>query len=155
MLKKYLKWTGIALLVALVVIQFFGIDKTNPPADPEQAFDRIEQPPEEVFTLIKHACYDCHSNHTTYPWYTSVQPLGWWIAGHIDHAREELNFSEWGTYSSKKKQHKMEEAAEEVAEKHMPLKSYTWMHPKARLSEEERQMLVDWFKSKSEESVPS
>lgn len=152
MLKTYLKWIAGGLLVALVVIQFFGIDTQNPPEDASMAFTQLVQPPTEVSSLLENACYDCHSNSTTYPWYTRLQPVGWWIAGHIDHGRDELNFSEWGTYDLPKRIHKMEEVAEEVEERHMPMSSYTWMHAEAKLSDEQRAVLVTWFEAKAKEA---
>ena len=137
----------IGLGAILIIIQFFQIDKTNPPVDKNQEFARIAKPSAEVTTLLKDACYDCHSYETQYPWYTSIAPFSWWIKRHIDEGREHLNFSVWGTYEAKRRAHKMEECYEEVEEKHMPLKSYVWMHPEAKLDEEQRALLVDWFKA--------
>lgn len=135
----------LGLLGVLVVIQFFRIDKTNPPVEPGQDFLNLAAPPAELGTLIRNACYDCHSNETKYPWYTNVQPVAWWVKDHIDEGREELNFSEWGTYNAKKRAHKMEEAVEETKEGEMPLSSYTWVHANSRLSDAQRQELAAWF----------
>lgn len=96
--------------------------------------------------LLKSACYDCHSNETEYPWYAQVQPLAWWIDHHVEEARESLNFSIWQTYSVKDMDHAFEECIEMVEEKEMPLTSFTLTHPEARLSELQRQQMVDWFK---------
>ncbi|MEZ4686843.1 MAG: heme-binding domain-containing protein [Bacteroidia bacterium] len=68
-------------------------------------------------------------------------------------AEEHLNFSEWASYSAKQQRHKLEECAEEVGEGEMPLKSYTWMHGEARLSQEQRDMLIEWFKTQMQ-AVP-
>lgn len=144
------------LAVVLVLIQFIRIDKTNPPLDEPNDFINLNKPPQQVTTLLKDACYDCHSHETKYPWYTNVAPVSWWIKGHINHGREHLNFSIWGTYEAKKRAHKMEECYEEVEEKHMPLKSYTWVHPEARLTEEQRATLVQWFKDNEHQtSIPN
>lgn len=137
----------LAFLAVLVLIQFFPINKTNPPADPKLDFITQMAPPEEVAELFKSACYDCHSNHTEYPWYANIQPVGWWLRGHIKGARKELNFSEWGTYSEKRKARKFEEIVEEVEEHEMPLKSYTWAHPDARLTDAQRKRIVYWIKN--------
>lgn len=135
----------IGVVIVLVGIQFITIDKTNPPVDASKDFMTITDPPAEVEKLIRTSCYDCHSNESTYPWYSNVAPVSWWVKDHINEAREELNFSEWGTYEWKRTDHKLEECAEEVDEGEMPLKSYLIAHSEARLSDEDRAKLVDWF----------
>jgi hypothetical protein len=147
-MKKRIKTILTMLLIVLLGMQSFRIDKTNPPHDPANDFLVMENPPAEVAEMMKNACYDCHSNLTKYPWYTNVAPMSWWIAGHIRHAREELNFSEWRSYNEEDKPKGLEEMAEEVLEKKMPLFSYIVAHPEARLSEEQRKVLADWFLSK-------
>lgn len=138
----------LAVVAILVVMQFFRIDKTNPTADPAKDFITAENPPAEMASLLKDACYDCHSYHTKYPWYTNIAPVSWWIKGHIDHGVEHLNFSTWTDYDADKRSHKLEEIAEEVEEKHMPLKSYTWLHPEAKMTDEQRTAMEEWAKSK-------
>ena len=152
---KFLEFLGrnrkkilLGLLVILVVMQFFGIDKTNPPVIEEIDFITLEQPPDNVAIMLKEACYDCHSNRTKYPWYTNVAPVSWWIKGHIDHGRQNLNFSDWGNFSDGKKEHKLEECIEFVQEKRMPLLSYIIAHPEAKISEEQRLAMAQWFQSK-------
>ncbi len=151
MRKKIFRYSLLLLLAALVIIQFFRIDKTNPEAVPEQDFFVAMNPPADIKTLIKDACYDCHSHHTTYPWYSNIAPVSWWLKDHVDHGRKHFNFSVWTTYSAKKAAHKMEEAFEEVEKGEMPLKSYLLTHGEARLSEADRSKLVAWFKTKYRE----
>ncbi len=69
---------------------------------------------------------------------------------HIDHGKEELNFSKWTEYSLKRKEHKFEELWEEVAKKKMPLNSYTWTHAEANLTSEQIDVVVTWAKSVQE-----
>lgn len=133
------------MIITFGVIQFWRIDQTNPPVDPALNYTNLNQAPAEVVTLLKNACYDCHSHETVYPWYANVAPVSWSLEGHINHARGELNFSEWGTYSEKKADHKKEEIVEMLEEKKMPLEAYVDMHEEADLSEEERKALIDWF----------
>ena len=148
-MKKRTRNIWLLVILAFVLMQFFPIEKTNPPSDPANDFITIENPPQQVGTLLKNACYDCHSYHTKYPWYANIQPVGWWIRSHYRGARQNLNYSEWRQYNEEDKPHGLEEMAEEVEEKTMPLKSYTWMHPDAKLSEKDRQVLVEYFKGKS------
>lgn len=137
----------IVLLVALVVIQFFQIDKTNPVTDINQDFLKIHETPTEIAAVIKASCYDCHSNNSAYPWYTNVQPVGWFVKGHIEEGKEHLNFSEFGTYTPKKQAHKLEECREMIEKGEMPLSSYTIIHGEATLSEAQQTTLVAYFKN--------
>lgn len=137
----------IGLVALLVIIQFFRIDKTNPAIVQENDFISQLNPPENIKQLLKTSCYDCHSDESTYPWYTNVAPISWWVKQHINEAREELNFSEWGTFTAKRKKHKLEEIYEEVGEGEMPLKSYLIVHSEAKLTTEQKNELVAWFKA--------
>ena len=138
---------GIGLFSLFLIIQIFHSDLTNPEYDIKNDFIVVEKPPVIVIDILQNSCYDCHSNKTEYPWYANVAPFSWWIIGHINEAREELNFSEWATYSVKRKKHKLKETIEEVEEGEMPLESYTWMHDDAGLSDEQVKLLTDWVKT--------
>ena len=142
MVKKIL----ILLLVVLVVIQFIRPEKNSATAVSENDITAYYTVPENVQSILKKACYDCHSNNTEYPWYANIQPIGWWLQDHINEGKEELNFSEFGTYSAKKAAHKMEEVGEMVGEGEMPLESYTLIHKDAVLTHEEAETLIKWSK---------
>lgn len=137
----------IGVVAALIIMQFFRIDKTTPKHDASTDFINMSQGDTEVTKLLKVACYDCHSYDTEYPWYTNVAPLSFWIKGHIKGGRQKLNFAEWASYDDGKRNHKLEESIEEIEEAHMPLKSYTWLHPESKLSETDKTKLVAWLKS--------
>lgn len=145
--KSLLKKIGWVFIFLLVAIQFVRINKENPTFDSANDLLVMSNPSAEIKELMKSACYDCHSNETTYPWYSNVAPVSWWLEHHVEEGREHLNFSEWGTYSVKKANHKLDECAEEVEEGEMPLDSYTWTHADAELSQEQRHNLEVWFKS--------
>ncbi|GLR15693.1 heme-binding domain-containing protein [Portibacter lacus] len=144
-MKKKLKIIGWIALASLVIIQFFPIETTNPEPDPLQEIFAKFGASDGLIIKIKDACYDCHSYETDYPWYTRIQPVGWWMKGHIEEARKHLNFSEFATYNDKKSKHKFEECVEYVEEKWMPIKSFQLTHPEARLTTEERAEMVHWF----------
>ncbi|MFV1884703.1 MAG: heme-binding domain-containing protein [Balneola sp.] len=141
MIKKIL----LGLAAVLLILQFFQIDKTNPEYDASKDFMAMYPPSEEVAQILKVACYDCHSYETKYPWYTYTQPLAWWVKDHIDEGRDELNFSAFGNYSPRRADHKLEEGVEYTETEEMPLPSYTWGHSEARLTWEQRELLMDWF----------
>lgn len=140
---------GLALL--LIVLQFFGPDTSVPEYDGSKDFLTIHQPSQEISAIIQSACYDCHSYKTSYPWYSNIEPISWWLQDHIDEGRDEFNLSMWADYPADRADHKLEEAIELVDAEEMPLPSYTWIHADARLSNQERQKLSAWFTSLRED----
>ena len=100
--------------------------------------------PDTVLTLLKNACFDCHSNNTDYPWYSNIQPVGWLMAYHIKQAKGQLNFSEFGTYSQRRQLSKLDGIANSIKDGIMPLKSYKIMHKPAQLSTDEKSFLINW-----------
>ena len=137
----------IGLVVIIVLIQFIRVDKTNPPVDAQQDFITITKPPIEIVSLLKTACYDCHSNETNYPWYFNVAPISWWAKDHVNDGRKHLNYSIWSTYKPERQAHKLDEMFGEVEEGEMPLSSYTLVHGEAKLTAEQKTALVDWLKT--------
>ena len=139
-LKKIL----LALLVVFVIAQFFGPDRNEGSLESLEPFMMETQPNAQVTSVLKETCFDCHSNHTRYPWYDKITPVNYWLNDHVEDGKKHLNFSEWDTYSVKKKDHKMEELVEEVEEKEMPLESYTYTHDDAKLSDEQIPAVLAW-----------
>jgi hypothetical protein len=100
--------------------------------------------PENISAILKTSCYDCHSNVTRFPWYTGLAPASWLLARDIRLGREQLNFSTWEAYSKRQKIGKLESLRDEVASGDMPLKIYTIMHRKARLTPDQVSALSEW-----------
>ena len=125
---------GLVVVFGLIQLVPYGRSHTNPPVTGEPAWDSPE-----TRALAKRACFDCHSNETTWPWYSNVAPISWFLQGHVDDGREALDFSEWDASKPRKSAKK---AAREVERGDMPLSTYLWMHPDARLSADEKAALV-------------
>ncbi|MGB7200646.1 MAG: heme-binding domain-containing protein [Pyrinomonadaceae bacterium] len=149
-MKKVFKMFLLLIVAAFIVIQFFRIDKTNPPIVAGSNIEAALAVPADVSMILSRSCADCHSNNTIYPWYSNIQPAAWFLKDHIDHGRRELNLSEFNTYTAKKKKHKLEEICEMVGSAQMPLPSYLWIHRDSRLSDSERRALCDWSKAEAE-----
>lgn len=134
----------LTLLVILVIIQFIrparNISNTVPATD----ITKVYAVPDNVQQVLKVSCNDCHSNNTEYPWYTNIQPIGWWMQNHVNDGKKELDFSAFGSYPAKRQAHKLEEVGEQVEGGHMPINSYLWMHKDAKLSEENKTLLIQW-----------
>ncbi|WP_312343859.1 heme-binding domain-containing protein [Chryseobacterium binzhouense] len=142
----------VVLLVAFIMIQFFPIDKTNKPVNPGVDFLKIKKTSPEISKLISNSCYDCHSDETKYPWYSSIAPVSWWLKNHVDEGRKHLNFSIFATYEPKRQIHKMEECVEMLEKHEMPLESYYLGHQDAKITDAERQKLIQYFKREIEET---
>ena len=138
--------------IIFVALQLFNPARTNPPVKLD--FITVARPPASVAAALRTACYDCHSNRTRYPWYASVQPAAWLLDHHVREGKRELNFSEFGAYPARRALHKLAAIGKEVSEGDMPLSSYTWMHPAARLTPEQRQKLVDWAQALHDKIPP-
>ena len=135
------------LAIVLILIQFYRPDLNN--SSYESAVNEFIQQnnvSSEVESILKTSCFDCHSNHTSYPFYAQVAPISFWINHHVEEGKEHLNFSDWNNYSIKKKLHKLDEIIEEIEEHEMPLRSYTLLHTDAKLNEEASKLLVNWSK---------
>jgi len=144
---KILKKGLLLALFIFIGMQFYRPEKNTTDNSKHLAvFISETNPPEEVKQILKNTCYDCHSNNTAYPWYSTIAPVSYWLADHIKDGKKHLNFSEWDTYKSKRKAHKLEELIEEVKEGKMPLDEYTWMHSNAILSSEEKEAIIAWAK---------
>ncbi|MEO6718983.1 MAG: heme-binding domain-containing protein [Ferruginibacter sp.] len=148
-MKKLLKPISIALLVILIIIQFFRPEKNIAASNAAFANDitKVYAIPTQVQEILKASCYDCHSNNTKYPWYANVQPVAWWLSDHVEEGKKELNFSEFATFPIRRKYKKMEEIIDEVKEDEMPLSSYTVLHRYARLSKDQKNQLINWATS--------
>ncbi|HEY7839226.1 MAG TPA: heme-binding domain-containing protein [Terriglobales bacterium] len=130
---RWLKWLSWAL-IAFVAIQFipFGHTDTNPPVIAEPHWDSPQ-----TRALFVRACFDCHSNQTTWPWYSHVAPVSWLVERDVLDGRRHLNFTQWN-----QPQPHAQDVAAQVRGGGMPLWFYLPMHPAARLSPAEKQALI-------------
>jgi hypothetical protein len=148
-MKKALKIIAIVLFVLFIAAQFIRPDFTNPPVTQAETLQMTTTVPDNVQAILKRSCNDCHSNETTYPWYSKIQPSASFLKNHIDDGRRNLNFSVWNTYETKKKRKKFDEICQQVNDKEMPLPSYLWIHWDAKLSAEDSKTLCDWTQTES------
>jgi hypothetical protein len=125
---------GLAAVMLLFQAVPYGRDHSNPAVAQEPTWDSPR-----TRELAVAACYDCHSNQVTYPWYSNVAPVSWAVQRHVDEGRDALNFSESNRHQE------ADEAAETVQEGSMPPFYYTLTHPEARLTDAEKQDLINGF----------
>lgn len=130
--KRTLRWVIGVPAFLLVAIQFipYGRGHTNPPVTAAVTWDSGD-----TESLVRGACFDCHSNETRWPWYSHVAPASWLVQRDVDEGRRKLNFSENNL-------DEVEEVAEVIGEGEMPPWFYRPAHREARLSSEKKQALV-------------
>ena len=143
---RFLRWFLLGILLALIVMQFVPVERTNPPVEAEVPA------PANVRAVLQQSCFDCHSNETRWPWYSRVAPVSWLVAHDVHEARKHLNFSTWNRYDAKRQAKKLAEVWEEVDEGEMPLWYYLAVHREAVLSAEDRALLHEWATKTAPES---
>lgn len=100
--------------------------------------------PASVERILQKSCYDCHSNNTHYPFYTYIQPIGWLMNYHIQNGKNELNFNEFWSYTQRRKESKLKAIISQIRDNEMPLSSYTLIHKNAKLTNEEKGIIISW-----------
>ncbi len=100
----------------------------------------------EPARVLVRACGNCHSNRTDWPWYSHVAPVSWWIERHVREGREQLDLSQWETYSPGQRRDKLESMCGLISTGRMPPRLYTSMHPEAKLTEADKKAICAWVK---------
>jgi len=143
MFKTILMW----VFGALLLLQAIQIDIPEPEAiDPKE----VIQAPEEIITMFKTSCYDCHSYETKIPWYGNVAPMSWEVRSHIKQGRSWLNFQKWGSYDEEKKQKLYKGIAKSISLS-MPIPMYLSLHEEAKLTRVQRESIRKWAQSNIKE----
>jgi mono/diheme cytochrome c family protein len=143
-MKKWLKIIGIALIVLLIAAQFVPVSRANPPISREVKWDTPA-----TRALAQRACFDCHSNETTWVWFDYVAPASWYVAHHIDDGRRALNFSAWDQPNSD-----FEEISRSIKNGEMPLWDYLLLHPNAKLTAAEQAVLLNGLQATFQQDPP-
>lgn len=138
------------LLTVLFLIQLIRPQKNISYTPAGKGFVETFEVDKQVNAILAVSCYDCHSNNTNYPWYSEIQPGGWLMDMHIKDGKEKLNFDKLPPYGSRRINSKFTQIIKQIEQDKMPLNSYLWMHENARLSKEDKQLLIEYFSSLSE-----
>lgn len=142
--RRVVKKILITLILVFIIMQFFQPDKNNNGGNLSNDITTEVPMPDTVQRLFVLACYNCHSNNTRYPWYSNIQPVGWWLKDHIDEGKSELNFNEFAAYETRKQLKMLKKIKRSIQENWMPLGSYTWMHAEARLNATQKKIIIEW-----------
>ncbi len=144
MIKRIVKIVLIVIVVIFVGMQAVRPTLSNPPVDESQTINARTQMTPQAAAILDRSCRDCHSNKTVWPWYAQIAPVSWWLSGHVNDGRRNLNLSEWGKLAPDRQDRKLRQICDEVQDGQMPLSSYLPMHPVAKLSDQDKKVLCDW-----------
>jgi hypothetical protein len=128
-------------------MQLYRPARTNPAVDPKQEIRGMVSVDPQVTTVLERACNDCHTNRTTWPWYSNVAPASWLLVSDVQRGRAAMNLSEWGKYGAKEQQEHLKAICSEISEGEMPAFQYTIIHREAKLNAAEKAAVCRWTKS--------
>ncbi len=140
-MKKFLLYF---LLPAFVVLQIFQPERNTSIENFVTDIGNTHKMPDSIENIITSICYDCHSNNTEYPWFTNIQPIGWYVNNKVTHGKKNLNFSEFGKLTIELQAKKLDQVSEALTQKNMPPNSYMRYNKAANLTDAQRKMLSDW-----------
>lgn len=135
----------ILIVVIFVLLQFFPVQKPEVLIENPNDFLINTSVPENISTKLKSACYDCHSNESNFPWYANIAPPKWFVFKHINEGRKELNFSNWNALNKDDKVEILDDISTVLMDGEMPLKNYTLLHSEAKLTNEEKEIIINWM----------
>ena len=136
------------IIGALLLLQAVRIDLPSPPShiDPKNEITA----PEEIMTMLRTSCYDCHSYETKMPWYGHISPVSLQVNSHIKQGRAWLNFQEWNSYDAEKRQ-KIYKGIADTINLRMPVPMYLTFHDEAKLTAEQRNRIKKWAQNQLKE----
>lgn len=135
----------------LIGIQAIRPAKTNPPVNSSHTLQAVVPMPPAVESILKRACYDCHSDLTRWPWYSNVAPVSWFVIDHVNSGRRHVNFSEWLRRDTKNPaeytRERFEAICKQVQTHNMPLTSYLLAHRAAWISQADIETICQWTRT--------
>lgn len=129
----------LVIIVIFALMQVIQVEKVDYATKKE--LELIVEP--QLKEIFVNACYDCHSNSTNWPWYSSIAPMSWMIHKNVTNGRKALNFSIWESYTQKEKKEHLKDIYR-TAYAAMPLPMYIKAHDEANLTKEQRKLIRDW-----------
>jgi len=134
-----------ALVIFLVAIEIFQPRRTNPPVMPSRSLSAHMEVPTDVYSALLRSCGDCHSNRTSWPWYSRVAPLSWIIVDDVNEGRRHMNFDDWESLENPQTVNdRLTGICKEIQKKSMPPYSYRLAHGDLRLNPQETAWICAW-----------
>lgn len=124
----------VAVVVVFAAAQLVRPDRANPPTDPSRTIQAHLGAANGAGAVLDRSCGDCHSNRTTWPWYTHIAPVSWLMAYGVKTGRKAVNFSDWAQYPAETQRTLLAASCKDVTQGRMPGSAWTRLHPEAQLS---------------------
>ena len=135
----------------IVGIQLIRPARTNPPVNQSHTLEAVVFVPPKIESILQRGCYDCHSDRTSWPWYSNVAPVSWFVIDHVDSGRRHVNFSEWLRRDTKNPaeytRERFQAICRQVQTGDMPLTSYLLLHRTAKLSQDDIETICQWTRT--------
>lgn len=145
--RAILRWGAGAVLLLFAALQFVPVERSNRPGvgGPDVS--------PELRWIFRRACYDCHSTESRWPIWAYVAPMSWLVVDDVERARRVLNFSDWVAYEPGMRVALRMMIGPTTATHRMPLWYYLPLHPDARLSPSDLELLDAWARGAVEEAA--
>jgi|SRR5271167_730699 len=143
-MRRWVEGVGLAIAFLLLVSQFIPVNRSNPVINSAMTIYGTQPVPADVKAVFERSCKNCHSNATSWPWYSYVAPVSWIVAHDVHQARKAMNLSEWGSYAPQRKEDKLEAICEQLTNGDMPDPKYVIFHRNAQLTAGERTAVCQW-----------
>lgn len=153
-------WPGLLMLPALLVaVMAYADDSNQADVEAEVTVHEFVMKQDSVFSLIntryqvvkpilKHSCFDCHSDSTDYPWYYKLPIVKGFIDDDIAEGLKVLDLTHDFPFAGQGSQMEMlGEIKEEIEEGGMPILSYRMLHWGTLIEGEKRDSVFQWIDS--------
>lgn len=137
-MKRATKFVALVGIAGLTGFQFVPVERSNP-----LGVGDLEAP-REIERILRRSCYDCHSGETRWPIWAYVAPMSWQVVADVEKARRAINFSEWSGYSEGQQLGYRMMVGPVTATHRMPVWYYLALHPDAKLSPDDVELLQSW-----------
>ena len=87
---------------------------------------------------------NCHSEKTSWPWYSHLAPASWLVEYDVKRARERLNLSRWDSLDAAEQRLRLTAIATVIENREMPLHRYVLFHPGVKLSPYDSIQVIEW-----------
>ena len=143
MTRRRLLGIGLVILVIDVAARAL-VGLPGSPSDPADRVEAVANVPPPVLSTLRRACFDCHSDNTRWPWYSTLPGAFWLMRNDVSRGRGQLNFSRWSQYNRFDRADLLDKVCEKATTRDMPLWQYRILHRDARLDDPEVAALCAW-----------
>lgn len=138
------------ILVLIIPIVIFGLIQFIRPKNFDE-YQRIETTenlagvPQEINDILQNSCFNCHSSSQQLEWYDKITPVNFLVDSHIQAGKNALNFSNWDSLPAKKQKGTLYYGLNKILSNEMPLPSYAFVHPSAKLNSQEIDIIKNYL----------